>query len=271
MSVRVADKVADVEGIPVHYRDAGQGEEIIVFLHGAGGAPPRGASFVPMLAEKHRVLVPSRPGFDDTPIGACKSFKEVARIMAGFIRRIAGGPVHIVAQSAGSTIGLWLAVEHADLVKSLTLSAPAAFQQRPPPGGGHAMPSPEELARRLYGDAPSWSSPPTADEQARTRANAAAYQQQFRNEDGNAELLSRLKEIKAPTLVVMASNDQIVPAEAMVPYQKSIDWSYRMVIYGAAHELPISAAPRWVNLVADFIDRGEAFVVNIGNQVVAPA
>jgi pimeloyl-ACP methyl ester carboxylesterase len=267
MSVKIMDKIADVEGIAVHYRDGGVGEETIVFLHGAGGAPPRGASFVAMLAEKHRVLIPSRPGFDDTPLGDCKSFRDVARIMAGFIRRIAGGPVHIVAQSAGSTIGLWLAVEHADLVRSLTLSAPAAFAPRPPASGtGHAMPSPEELARRLYGDTPAWSAPPTEEEHARTRKNAAGYMQTFRNEDGNAELLARLKEIKAPTLVVVASADQIVPPEAMVPYQKNISWSYRMFIYGAAHELPISAAPRWVNLVADFIDRGEAFVVNIGTQ-----
>jgi pimeloyl-ACP methyl ester carboxylesterase len=51
MSVKVADKIADVDGTPVHYRDAGAGEETIVFLHGAGGAPPRGADFVSMLGE----------------------------------------------------------------------------------------------------------------------------------------------------------------------------------------------------------------------------
>jgi len=266
MSVKVADKIADVDGIPVHYRDAGAGEETIVFLHGAGGAPPRGADFVAMLGEKHRMLIPSRPGFDETPLGACAGYKDVADVIAKFIRRIAGGPVHIVAQSAGSTIGLWLALDHSDLVKSLTLSAPAAFAQRPPPGATHAMPSPEELARRLYGDTPSWSEPPTTEEHARTRKNAATHQSLFRNEDGNAALLGRLKDIKAPTLLVVANNDQIVPEAATAPYQRTIPWIYRMVVYGAAHELPISAAPRWVNLVADFIDRGEAFVVNIGTQ-----
>jgi pimeloyl-ACP methyl ester carboxylesterase len=267
MSVKVADKIADVDGTPVHYRDAGSGEESIVFLHGAGGAPPRGADFVSMLGEQHRVLIPSRPGFDDTPLGACQSYKDVAGVIAKFVRRIAGGPVHIVAQSAGSTIGLWLALDHSDLVKSLTLSAPAAFAPRPAPGASHAMPSPEELARRLYGDTPSWSAPPTEEEHARTRKNAATHMSQFRNEDGNPELLGRLKDIKAPTLLIVANNDQIVPEAAMAPYQRNIPWNYRMVVYGAAHELPISAAPRWVGLVADFIDRGEAFVVNIGTQV----
>ena len=280
MSVKIEDKVADVDGIAVHYCDAGAGlrraeaapaaqagEETILFLHGAGGAPPRGASFVSMLAETHRVLLPSRPGFDETPLGPCKSFKDVAAVMAAFIRRIAGGKVHVVAQSAGSTVGLWLAVEHPDLVASLTLSAPAAFAQRPQPG--RAPPSPELLARRLYGDSPSWGSPPTEEEHARTRKNAAAYQQHFRGEDGNPELLARLKDIKAPTLVVVAGADQIVPPEAMAPYQKNIHVCYRMFVYGAAHELPISAAPRWVNLVTDFVDRGEAFIVNIGTQVSA--
>ena len=222
MSVKVADKIADVDGIPVHYRDAGAGEETIVFLHGAGGAPPRGADFVAMLAEKHRVLIPSRPGFDETPLGSCQNYKDVADVVAKFIRRIAGGPVHIVAQSAGSTIGLWLALEHSDLVKSLTLSAPAAFAQRPAPGAVHAMPSPEELGRRLYGDTPSWSAPPTEDEHARTRKNAAAHMSLFRNEDGNPLLLGRLKDIKAPTLLVVANSDQIVPEAATAPYQRTI-------------------------------------------------
>ncbi len=48
-------RTVDVEGLPVHYFEAGEGETI-VFLHGAGGAPPAGASFVAMLAARHRVL-----------------------------------------------------------------------------------------------------------------------------------------------------------------------------------------------------------------------
>jgi len=37
--------------------------------------------------------------------------------------------------------------------------------------------------------------------------------------------------------------------------------SYRILIYGAAHSLPVSACPQFVALVTDFIERGDGFVV----------
>jgi hypothetical protein len=56
----------------------------------------------------------------------------------------------------------------------------------------------------------------------------------------------------------------MIPEAAMTPYQELIPHCTRVIVYGAAHELPISAATTWVKLVADFADRGEYFVVNMG-------
>ena len=52
-------------------------------------------------------------------------------------------------------------------------------------------------------------------------------------------------------------------------FQKHIPNYRRVFIYGAADELPISAGPRRVNLVNDFVKRGEAFVVNVGSRGMA--
>jgi pimeloyl-ACP methyl ester carboxylesterase len=262
MAIDIHEKVAEIEGIPVSYRDAGKGETI-VFLHGAGGAPPRGAAFHRMLAEKHRVLIPSRPGYDGTPPGSHTGNREAAELIAAFIRKVAGGPVHVVAQSAGGAVGCWLSILHPDLVTSLTLSAPAAFAG-PHRAHGGPPPSPQEIERRLYGDKPTWDTPPTEEEGARIRKNAQGYMQRGLAGAANEDLKERLGEIKAPTLLLVATRDEVVPAEAMAPYQRAIHTCYRMFIYGAAHEMPISACAKWVNLVADYIDRGESFVVNIG-------
>jgi len=252
-----AQKIVEVGGLPLHYRQAGTGKTI-VFLHGAGGAPPEGASFVPMLAERHRLLIPSRPGFDDTPVGACASVADVANVMAGFIRQVAGGKAHVVAQSAGGAIGCWLAILHPDLVETLVLSAPAAFapHRRPPP--------PAELAHILYGDHPAWSQPPTEAERQRIAKNAQANMARFPVAEGNPELLARLKDISAPTLLVVATHDRLLPEEAMLPYQADIPSCTRIMLHGAAHEMPIAAAEPWVRLVSAFVDRGEMFVVNMG-------
>lgn len=240
----------------MRYLECGTQGKTIVFLHGAGGAPPEGASFVPLLGESHRFLLPSRPGFDGSPVGECKSVADVVAVLAAFVREVAGGPAHIVAQSAGGAYGCWLAILHPDLVESLVLSAPAAF-------AGHRMPPPpQEMARMLYGDQPSWAGPPGEAERARIAANAQANMRRFA--DTAEELRGRLGEIKAPTLLLWGMGDRLIPDQAMLPYQLGIPACTRILLYGAAHELPIAACGPWVRLVADFVDRGERFVVNKG-------
>lgn len=262
MSVPIAEKSIDVNGVRLHYREAGNGKTV-VFLHGAGGAPPRGASFVAMLGENRRVLLPSRPGFDETLVGDCKTLRDVVNVMAAFIKEVGAGKVHVVAQSAGGAIGCWLAILYPELVESLVLSAPAAFAIRHSPPGGQ-MPTPEEIEKRLYGDQPSWDAPPTAEEQQRIARNARENMKRFAAPEGNSDLRAQLGEIKAPTLLICATHDGMIPEEALKPYQQEIPSCTRIFIYGAAHEMPISAAPRWVKLVGEFVDRGEYFIVNMG-------
>jgi 3-oxoadipate enol-lactonase/4-carboxymuconolactone decarboxylase len=263
MSVTVHDKNVEIDGIRIPYRETGEGKTI-VFLHGAGGAPPAGASFVAMLGEHHRVLVPSRPGFDGAPVGACTTMLDVVAVMAKFIGAVGGGKVHLVAQSAGGAIGAWLAVLHPDLVESLVFSAPAAFAHHRAPPPGAPRPTPGEIEQRLYGDHPTWSEPPSAAERQRIAGNAQANMGRFTAPEGNSDLLARLSEITMPVLLIVATEDKMIPEAAMRPYQEKIPSLIRIFIHGAAHEMPIAAAPQWVRLVADFVDRGEYFLVNMG-------
>lgn len=270
MSDAVSDKFIDAGGIKFQYREAGKEGKTIVFLHGAGGQSPKAARFPAMLGERHRVLIPSRPGFDQTPIGDCKTQQDVAEAVAKFIAAAAPGQkVHLVAQSAGGAIGAWLAILHPELVESLVLSAPAAFAVRHAPlpsnaGGGSAPPNLADMAKRLYGEEPAWDSPPTQEEREQTGKNAQANMARFAAPGGNADLKARLGEIKVPVLLLVAGADQMISEEAMKPYQALIPSCTRIILYGAAHEMPIAAAATWVKLVADFVDRGEYFVVNMG-------
>lgn len=265
MTVTVADKFIDAGGIKFQYREAGAGDQTIVFLHGAGGQSPKASRFPAMLGEKHRLLIPSRPGFDQTPVGDCRTVRDVVEAVAKFIAAAAPGQkVHLVAQSAGGAIGAWLAILHPDLVASLVLSAPAAFAVRHAPQPGSAPPNLADMAKRLYGEDPAWDSPPTDEEKQQTGKNAQANMGRFVAPEGNSDLKERLGEIKVPVLLLVAGADQMIPEAAMRPYQELIPNCTRIIVYGAAHELPISAAATWVKLVGDFVDRGEYFVVNMG-------
>jgi pimeloyl-ACP methyl ester carboxylesterase len=252
-------KTVDVEGGSIAYLDAGSGNPL-VYLHGAGGRPPSGATFVSELARSFRVLLPSRPGFDESPLGRCETVRDAADAVAAFIKVTAGRPVNVVAQSAGGAVGLWLAVDHPELVASLVLSAPAAFAHRPATGATASQRAPANMDRMLYGDNPTWSAPPGAEDQARIGRNAAFNMQHFGGP--NDELRQRLPEVKAPVLVLWGTEDHMLLPEGSGVYQQLMPHALRTFIYGSAHELPIAATSKWVALVTDFVRRGEFVVVN---------
>jgi pimeloyl-ACP methyl ester carboxylesterase len=242
-------------GARIEYLDIGSGAAVVYF-HGGGGVF-RNAAFMPALAQRYRVLAPSRPGYDGST-GTCASAREEAEVMADFIRQTVSGPVHLIAESAGGAAGCWLPILQPELVQSLVLAAPAAFA-----GASHAAPppSPQAMELRLFGRNPAWSDPPTeADREARQR-NARANGPRLRPADGNAELRERLAEIAVPTLVLWGTADEVILPESGQVFLQRIPNSYRILIYGAAHSLPVAACRQFVELVTDFIERGDRFVV----------
>jgi pimeloyl-ACP methyl ester carboxylesterase len=252
--MRLEPRTTDLSsGAHIEYLETGSGAPV-VYLHGAGGVF-RNAAFMPALGARYRVLAPSRPGYDGST-GACASAREEGEVMAEFVREVAGGPVHLIAESAGGAPGCWLAVLEPKLVQSLILAAPAAFASTSAPPA-----SPDAIEQRLFGPTPAWSDLPTDADRAARQRNASANAARVRPADRNAELLEHLSEISAPTLVVWGTADEHIPPESGQLFVQRIPNSYRMLIYGAAHSLPVAACRQFVALTTDFIERGDRFVV----------
>ena len=242
-------------GTCIEYLEVGDGTPVVYF-HGAGGAF-RNAAFIPVLGQRYRLLVPSRPGYDGSS-GTCASAREEAEVMAEFIRTMVDGPVHVIAESAGGAAGCWLAVLEPSLVRSLVLVAPAAFA-----GASHAPApsSPEAMELRLFGPNPAWSDTPTDADRAARQRNASTNAARLRSPDRNSDLLERIAEITAPTLVLWGTADEVIPSESGQLFLQRVPNSYRILIYAAAHSLPVAACRQFVALVTDFIERGDRFVV----------
>jgi pimeloyl-ACP methyl ester carboxylesterase len=242
-------------GARIEYLETGTGEPAVYF-HGAGGVF-RNAAFLDALGERYRVLAPSRPGYDGST-GTCESSRDEAAVMAEFIRTVATGPAHVIAESAGGASGCWLAILEPSLVESLTLVAPAAFADAthaPPPA------SPAAMELRLFGPNPAWSDSPTEQDRAARQRNAAANAAKLRPAHRNADLQARLAEIAARTLILWGTADEVIPQESGRLYVQAIPNSYRVLIYGGAHSLPVAACQKFVALTSDFIERGDKFVV----------
>jgi pimeloyl-ACP methyl ester carboxylesterase len=165
--------------------------------------------------------------------------------------------VHVLAESAGGGPACWLAIDHPQLVASLLLAAPASLAERHAPPAG-PPPSPERMNERLFGKQPAWTSPPDEQDLARRIRNAQA------NVGGVAspELRDHLGEIRTRTLILWGTADEMIPPEQGQLYQKLIPGAFLMYVYGAAHALPVCACQQFVKLATEFIDRGDAFLVN---------
>ncbi len=120
---------AQIEGGPLPYVEAGSGPPMVL-VHGGLQDYRYWASLLPIFAQRFRVIAYSRrnhfPGPtspDSTPDGAADLH---AADLANLVARLIGGPANIVAHSAGAHAALFFAVNHPDLVRTLTVNEPPA-------------------------------------------------------------------------------------------------------------------------------------------------
>jgi pimeloyl-ACP methyl ester carboxylesterase len=123
--------------------------------------------------------------------------------------------------------------------------------------------SPEEMLRRLY------LHPENAKHLIKPPEVAAANMKTFGRYNGGVmvdeALLARLPEIKPRTLIVMAPKDEMIPAATGHVLKEKIPLSHLTYMYDAAHGIENDQPERLLRLVSSFLERGEAFIVNVGS------
>jgi pimeloyl-ACP methyl ester carboxylesterase len=239
----------------IAYRVVGDGPPL-VYLHGAGGL--RWGAALDGLAARFRVYGLELPGFGRSTLpDSVNGIPQAAALVATAMETLGNGErMHLIGTSLGGRVAAWLAVQHPERVDRLVLESPAAF--RPPELPPLSSYPPDELRRRLYGNPEQ--APPTDD--------PAVRQQQFRvmarltqNEPWDHALEARLPDIQAATLVLFGTQDGLIPPEMGHVYKEAIPESYLVYVFQAAHAIQWDRPDAYVDLVSDFLTRGEAFLV----------
>jgi pimeloyl-ACP methyl ester carboxylesterase len=240
---------------PVHFLKGGSGPAII-HLHSAAG--PRLSPAIEKLSAKHTVYMPTMPGFNGTPAHAdVAAMSDLADLTAAFINATIGKGCDVIAESFGGWIALWLAVRHPDLVEQLVLEAPAGMRTK---GVGGLPSDPVERERKLYAVPERAPKDPRYEEVL--PGNFKAVGGYAGGETLDAELLKQLPKIKARTLLLFGTKEEVTPVEDVGRRLKSaIPHSHLSYIYGAAHAIEFDQPDRVARLVGAFLERGEAFVV----------
>src|SRR3954447_17922096 len=96
----------------------------ILFIHGDIVGPELTWRKQRELAERWRLVVPSRPGFGESPPVERNDFEAEAPMFAELL----GDGAHLVGHSYGAVIALLAAAERPDAVRSLTVSEPGCLR-----------------------------------------------------------------------------------------------------------------------------------------------
>lgn len=245
--------------VPCHV--GGSGDPILC-LHGAGGV--RLSPALERLSQSHRLYVPVMLGFDGTERQAgLRGMADLADLAARIIDMAIKEPCDVIGHSFGGWVAAWLAVRHPEKVEQLVLAAPAGFR---PDGIGGLVGDPARLRQLMF--AHPENLPPeqkTAAVQAQNRAMAHHYHGATATD---RDLVGRLGDIEALTLILHGTRDGVIPTASPRLLKERIPHAHLVYVYDAAHVIDVDQPDRFVRLVGDFLERGEAFIVNRG---AAPA
>jgi pimeloyl-ACP methyl ester carboxylesterase len=253
----------EADGFRIRYLEAGQGSPL-VHLHGAGGF--RLSRAHELLSRQFRVIAFEMPGFGQSPENTVtRDMAELALTMARAAGDLGLGEFNLWGTSFGGKTALWLAVQQPEQVRALVLAAPAAIR---PEGSQLAAGSPKEMARRLYAHPERMPALPQVDPAIQTKTRALVLR--LRGPDRDRDLERRLSELAIPALVLFGTLDAVIPPEMGRIYKGLIPNCHLVFVYDAGHAIDAERPEAFTEVVADFLERHEAFIISRTPTVIHP-
>lgn len=228
----------------VRFREAGSGPPLVL-VHGLGVSADYWFRNGPGLAAAGlRVFAPDLPGFGRTrgPAGALP-VRAQAEALLRWADAVGIGPAVYVGHSLGAQAILELAVHHPRSVLGLVLAAPTGAPMRA--RLAHQMWS---LFRDVWREPPELV-PPVA--QAYLRAGPRRILQTWRT-GVRHDPLPLLARVHAPSLVVVGTEDPVVPASYAEMLARGLPGGRTVWISGAAHAAHFSHPARFNQAVTEF-------------------
>jgi pimeloyl-ACP methyl ester carboxylesterase len=253
----------EADGFRIRYCEAGEGTPL-VHLHGAGGLRLTPAH--DLLSRHFRVIAFEMPGFGRSPENTrTRTMPELALTMARAADALRLDRFNLWGTSFGGKAALWLALQHPKRVQGLILEAPAAIRQK---GARPASGSPEARARQLYAHPERMPSLPAAD--PAIQAKQQALVRRLAGPDRDPELETRLPDLAAPTLVLFGTLDRLIAPEMGRFYKQLIPNCHLSFVYDAGHAIGAERPAAFAEVVTDFLERHEAFVISRDDTAIHP-
>ena len=240
--------VVTVDGLAIFHEFAGTGDPLVL-LHGGMATNATWAAQLDGLASEFSVFAPERPGHGHTPDRPGPfSYESMAREMARYLETLGRGPVHLLGWSDGGMIGLLLAAERPELVRTLSMTGAGFSSAGYVPGALEALVALEAddpdmaMFAALYEEA----SPDGPEHFPVVWAKVRAmWAEPF-------DWSEKLRTIRAPTLVIVGDDDYVTVKHAEAT-AAGVAEGQLAVVPGASHLVPMEKPALFNQLVRDFI------------------
>jgi pimeloyl-ACP methyl ester carboxylesterase len=183
--------------------------------------------------------------------------------MVSFTRALGLERYSVIGVSLGARIAMWQALEDGDSIDALVLLAPGAVVPE-----GWRPPSGADLARHLYAHPENRQE--TTELDAALRERRRAFIQSVLRPGQDRELDGRLGEVAPATLVVFGSEDTFISPDMGRIYKAAMPNCSLAFVYDAGHKIEAERPQATADLVADFLERKEVFVVARNSTVIHP-
>ena len=270
----------EVDGTRVRYFHSGEGERVLVLLHGLGISADSWVRNIDVLAEKHRVIAPDLPGhgFTELPdLGGRAAHPAMVETVLGLLDRLGVDRFSICGHSYGATIAALIYFERPDKVEKLVFN-----------GSHRIFQSPDETVKgfeKSYANARSAIGDPSLATCRQRMANVChdpdnipeeillvqltSYAQPSAAEDyekiarANMDLdLSRpyrcgdrIHEVAVPVLVISGREDVRVPVADLEQGMKRLQQGDLVLVDRCGHMLQSEHADLFNATMLEFLDR----------------
>jgi len=260
----------------IHINEVGTGHPVVL-LHGGGPGATGWSNYSPnieALSRHFRVIAPDMPGFGDSDAVDFKTLDHV-EAAAQLLDALGIEKAAFVGNSMGGHNSIRLAAERPERVSHLITMGPP-LQPRPflfGAGGGpseglkimyeaYADPSPEGMKRLveiMVFDKARFASPELTAERSRAALRHAEHLRNVVQAGMGAPIpiwidTNRVRDIKAPALLIHGRDDRVVSFESTLFLLANIPNSCAVIMNQCGHWAQLERAEEFNRLVIDFVE-----------------
>ncbi len=225
------------------YRAQGNGRPVVL-LHGLWNSSNLWQSTMDHLSQHYRLYAPDLPAHGQTPPRLPWTLREVAALLASWIRSLALPPATVIGHSMGGALAIMLAAAEPGLVNRLALVNAAGLPMQQP------------FLRALVRTGLSFKDHQTARYDSPNRLQSLAICQAT-YEVLTCDVRPDLKAVRCPTLIVWGMRDPLFPVESAVALQRAIPGAELAMLPNVPHQVPRHAPAILHTILDDFLARGD--------------